>query len=453
MRVELPTYSCLKSLPGSLFGAAPSKWRPIRLKFVMPEVTVGIVITPSKYYVDDGVPAIRSLNVKDGRLTDDDLVFFSEEDNRKLAKTRIYKGDIVIVRTGQTGACAVVDERFNGANCIDLIIVRKSRHLRSKFLQYFLSSREAAAEITVSSNGAIQQHFNIGLVREISLLQPRLEEQDAILSFIDRETAKIDRLMKVRRKQVERLQEQRTAVIHHAVTKGLDPHAELKSSGVEWLGDVNSDWSSYHIKHLAEVVAGGTPKSSDYDLWDGDVVWLTPTDLGKDGARCIKASARTITALGQAAAGLSLLPIGSLVMSTRAPVGSMGILGVPATTNQGCKAMVFDERNADSRFFYYLLSLSIPFLNAAAQGATFVELSGFQLKNLKISCPDVETQRQIADYLDDEMERFDALFTRFHRELELLAEYRASLISHAVTGKIDVRDLVAPAQPEGAAII
>jgi hypothetical protein len=69
----------------------------------MPNVTVGIVITPSKYYTDDGVPAIRSLNVKDGRLADDDLVFFSEEDNWKLANTRIYKGDVVIVRTGQSG--------------------------------------------------------------------------------------------------------------------------------------------------------------------------------------------------------------------------------------------------------------------------------------------------------------------------------------------------------------
>jgi type I restriction enzyme S subunit len=448
MRFELPAYSSLQSLPGSLFGAAPAMWRPIRLKFVMPDVAVGIVITPSKYYVDDGVPAIRSLNVKNSRLTDEDLVFFSEEDNRKLAKTRIYKGDIVIVRTGQTGACAVVDERFDGANCIDLIIVRKSRHLRSKFLQYFLSSGEAAAEIFLSSNGAIQQHFNIGLVREISLLQPRLAEQDAIVSFLDRETAKIDSLTEVRRKQLERLQEQRTAVIHRVVTEGLDSQAKMRPSGIEWLGDVNSDWSPYDIKHLAEVIAGGTPKSSEFDFWDGDVVWLTPADLGKEGARCIKASARTITPLGQAAAGLSLLPIGSLVMSTRAPVGSMGILGMPATTNQGCKGMVFDERKADSRFFYYLLSLAIPFLNAAAQGATFVELSGFQLKNVKVSCPNVETQRKIADHLDDEMERFDALFTKFHRELELLAEYRASLISHAVTGKFDVRGLVALFQPE-----
>lgn len=450
MRVELPAYPTVKPLPGSLFGSVPATWRPIRLKFVMPHVTVGIVITPSKYYVDDGVPAIRSLNVKDGRLTDDDLVFFSDEDNRKLAKTRIYKDDVVIVRTGQTGSCAVVDDRFNGANCIDLIIVRKSRHLRSRFLHYFLASGEAAAEITMSSNGAIQQHFNIGLVREISLLQPSIDEQDAIVAFLDRETAKIDRLMAVRQKQVERLQEQRTAVIHHAVTKGLDPQAKMKPSGVEWLGDVNAEWKLFDIKHLAEVVAGGTPKSTEADYWDGDVVWVTPTDFGNDGQRHITESGRTITPKGQIAAGLETLSEGAVVMSTRAPVGSLGILSVPATTNQGCKGMAFDKRMADPRYFFYLLSLAVPFLNATAQGATFVELSGFQLKNLKVACPDAQIQGQIADWLDDEMKRFDGLFAKYQRELELLAEYRTSLISHAVTGKIDVRGLVEPQSLEAA---
>src|SRR5688572_16029638 len=107
MKAELKTYPATKGLPGTLFTAFPESWRAVRLKYVMPYVTVGIVITPSKYYVDEGVPAIRSLNVKEGRLTDDDLVFFSEADNERMAKTRIYKGDVVIVRTGQTGSCAV----------------------------------------------------------------------------------------------------------------------------------------------------------------------------------------------------------------------------------------------------------------------------------------------------------------------------------------------------------
>lgn len=287
-------------------------------------------------------------------------------------------------------------------------------------------------------------------IKDLDIICPPVAEQRSIVAFLDRETAKIDRLMAVRQKQVECLQEQRTAVIHYAVTKGLDPQAKMKPSGVAWLGDVNADWISYDIKHLSEVVAGGTPKSTEYDYWDGDVVWVTPTDLGNDGTGYINSSSRMITPAGQAAAGLDLLPAKSLVMSTRAPVGSLGILQVPATTNQGCKAMVFDTSKADARFFFFLLSLAIPYLNATAQGATFVELSGYQLKNVKVSCPDVETQKRIADWLDAEMQRFHDLFAKYQRELELLAEYRASLISHAVTGKIDVRGLVEPAALEAA---
>jgi len=205
---------------------------------------------------------IRSLNVKDGKLIDDDLVFFSEEDNRKLANTRIYLGDLVIVRTGQTGACAVVDEKFDGVNCIGLIIVRKSRHLRSKFLRYFLMSGEAAAEIAINSNGAIQQHFNIRLVREIGLLQPPIDQQDAVIAFLDEETAKIDRLLEARQKQIALLAEQRTAVIHHAVTKGLDSRAKMKPSGVNWLENIPADWNIAPLWSLAEFTVSNVDKKS-----------------------------------------------------------------------------------------------------------------------------------------------------------------------------------------------
>ncbi len=127
MKIELPVYPCVKLLPGSLFGSVPTTWLPIRLKFVMPNVTVGIVITPSKYYTDDGVPAIRSLNVKDGRLADDDLVFFSEEDNWKLANTRIYKGDVVIVRTGQSGFLGVfADSLSTHCECLQPIGIKRT---------------------------------------------------------------------------------------------------------------------------------------------------------------------------------------------------------------------------------------------------------------------------------------------------------------------------------------
>lgn len=449
MRVELPRYPAYQPTESAWLGEMPEGWEAIQLARLNTKLTNGFVGPTRDILREEGVRYLQSLHIKGGRIVFDTPYFVSEEWSAAHKKANLKAGDVLIVQTGDIGQVAAVTDEFEGCSCHALIIVRaKRKMIDGYFLSAVLRSHYGFHSLKSVQTGALHPHLNCTNIRDIYLPVPPLDDQRAILAFLDRETAKIDRLMAVRQKQVERLQEQRTAVIHHAVTKGLDPQAKMKPSGVDWLGDVNSDWIAYDIKHLCDVVAGGTPKSSEYDYWDGDVIWVTPTDLGNDGTGYINSSSRMITPAGQAAAGLDLLPAKSLVMSTRAPVGSLGILQVPATTNQGCKAMVFDTSKADARFFFFLLSLAIPYLNATAQGATFVELSGYQLKNVKVSCPDVETQKRIADWLDAEMQRFDDLFAKYQRELELLAEYRASLISHAVTGKIDVRGLVEPAALE-----
>ena len=127
-----------------------------RLKFVTPHVTVGIVITPSKYYVDSGIPCLRSLNVRPDQLIEDDMVFISPESNELLRKSQLSAGDVVIVRTGKPGTAAVVDDRFDCANCIDLIIVRWQHSLDSRFICYVLNSELARTQYEAGTSGAIQ---------------------------------------------------------------------------------------------------------------------------------------------------------------------------------------------------------------------------------------------------------------------------------------------------------
>lgn len=448
MKVDLPRYPAYHASRVTWAKEIPIDWETGWLGECSAVIQTGPFGSQlhATEYVADGIPVINPSNIVGGRVAPDWQITVDEAKADSLFRHRFRKGDIVFARRGEMGRCAPIDETEAGWLCgTGSMLVRLKEHrLLPQFAALLLSQAGVRDTLTLESVGATMDNLNTRILAKIRIPVPPPPDQQAILAFLDRETAKIDRLIEVRQKQVERLQEQRTAVIHHAVTKGLDPQTKMKPSGVEWLGDVNADWMPYDIKHLAEVVAGGTPKSSEYDYWDGDVVWVTPTDIGNDGTRCINSSSRMITPAGQAAAGLHLLPAESLVMSTRAPVGSLGILQVPATTNQGCKGMVFGANKANARYFFYLLSLAIPYFNAIAQGATFVELSGYQLKNVKVSCPDVEMQKRIADWLDNEMKRFDGLFSKYQRELELLSEYRASLISHAVTGKIDVRGLVEP---------
>jgi type I restriction enzyme S subunit len=202
-------------------GQIPMHWRVKRLKFVSPFITVGIVVTPSKYYQDKGVPCLRSLNVKDTGLVDDELVYISEESHEELAKSKVNAGDLVIVRSGQPGTTAVVDKRFDGANCIDLIIVRRPQTEDSHFLAHFLNSDVARAEFGGGSGGAIQQHFNIETAKDLAVALPSLDEQRAIVAYISAETAKLDALRAATERTIDLLKERRAALIAAAVTGQL----------------------------------------------------------------------------------------------------------------------------------------------------------------------------------------------------------------------------------------
>ncbi|MFN8633568.1 MAG: restriction endonuclease subunit S [Chloroflexota bacterium] len=203
-------------------GQVPAHWEVKRLRFLVPEVTVGIVVTPARYYVDEGVPALRSLNVRDGRLRDSDLVYMSPESNEIHRKSRLSVGDLVCVRSGQPGATAVVDERFDGANCIDLIIVRQSKRIVSEFLAYVANSSMAKVQFEHGSDGALQQHFNVETAKSLLVTVPPVAEQKAIVEYVAHETTRLDELAGRVRRHVELLGEYRTALISAAVTGKID---------------------------------------------------------------------------------------------------------------------------------------------------------------------------------------------------------------------------------------
>ena len=204
-------------------GEIPAHWQSRRLKFVSPEITVGIVVTPAKYYEPSGVPCLRSPNVRETGLSDADLVFISQESNMLHQKSRIFAGDVVAVRSGQPGTASVVDGRFDGANCIDLIIIRRSTQMASEFLAYFLNSAPARMQFLSGGGGAIQQHFNIGEALDLTVPLPPLGEQRAIVAHIAAETAKLDALRAGAERTIALLTERRAALIAAAVTG----HVEL----------------------------------------------------------------------------------------------------------------------------------------------------------------------------------------------------------------------------------
>ena len=213
-------------------------------------------------------------------------------------------------------------------------------------------------------------------------------------------------------------------------------YPEYKDSGVEWLGEVPGHWEINQLKHAYSVVGGSTPSSGIPELWDGDIVWVTPSDLSKLKSFEIGSSLRTITDAGLASCGTNLLPVGSIVLSTRAPIGSLGIAGVELCTNQGCKGLV-PKSDQCSLFGAYLLAVMGGELNIQGRGTTFLELSGEALGAVKIPLPPESEQACIAAFLDRETAKIDALVAEQQNLIALLKEKRQALISHAVTKGLD----------------
>ena len=172
-------------------GEIPAHWDVKRLKHLTPGTTVGIVVTPSKYYVDEGVPCLRSLNVSRGAIDLENLVFISESANELHRKSKIFAGDVVVVRTGQAGTAAIVPEELDGANCIDLLIVRRSEQVLSPFVYYYLNSRAAMSQATEQSVGAIQAHYNTSTLAQLVVPKIPLDEQSRIVRHLDKAVGEI----------------------------------------------------------------------------------------------------------------------------------------------------------------------------------------------------------------------------------------------------------------------
>jgi type I restriction enzyme S subunit len=214
------------------------------------------------------------------------------------------------------------------------------------------------------------------------------------------------------------------------------PYPAYKDSGAKWLGQIPAHWDSTRLKRLFSVVSGSTPQSAVPEYWDGDIPWVTPEDLGELDATELHDTRRNITRAGYQSCGTSLVPAGTLVLLTRAPIGHLAMAGLTLCTNQGCRSLVF-RRDSVKRFFFYQILAARPELVSLGRGSTFKELAKDKLEEIVIGEPPLDEQRAIAAFLDRESAKIDAMVAKKERLIELLLERRTALITRAITEGID----------------
>ena len=315
-------------------------------------------------------------------------------------------------------------------------LAAKPTGLQSGYLSHLLRAYDVT-KVFYSMGGGLRQSMKFSDIKRLPTLAPSAEEQTSIATFLDRETAKIDGLIAEQEKLIALLAEKRQATISHAVTKGLNPDAPLKDSGVAWLGEVPAHWSVQTLQRCVYVAEGQVnPELQPYC----SMLLIAPNHIESGSGRLLYFE----TAEEQSAeSGKYLCQAGDVIYSKIRPALRKVCIAPEACL---CSADMYPMRGTAglSNKFLMWFMLSEPFSAFAALESERVAMPKINRESLKevwLSLPPPEEQGAISTLLDSETARLDALTTEATRGIALLKERRAALISAAVTGKIDVRNL------------
>lgn len=403
----------------------PSDWDIKRIKHLA-RLRYGLGEPPAQ--IEGGVPFIRATDVERGKINPEKIVRVDPDGVPWSRDPELKANDILVVRSGAyTGDSAIVPPEWEGSIAGYDMVVRASQ-ANPKFLAYcFLARFMLEGQIYLAKDRAAQPHLNAEELGNMVVAEPSTDEQDAIVRFLDRETAKIDELIGKKRRLIELLKEKRTAIISHAVTKGLDPNAPMKDSGIDWLGEVPAHWDVnkvgwvfQNLDHrripLSAEVRGGLEKIYPYygasgiiDHVDDYLFDETLILVAEDGANLYSRS----TPLAFIAAGQYWVNNHAHILRPR-----------------------FGNLN------YWEAVLQTYDYTPLITGAAQPKLTSDRLKNIGVPTPPADEQDEIAVYISTENDRIDLLSGSVESAVEKLLEFRSALISDAVTGKIYVRELV-----------
>ena len=429
-------------------GVIPASWRVMQLKRSVNDCVNGIWGVEPENDGSDTI-VIRVADFDRARLSvlADGYTLRKIEEKEKKSRL-LNRGDLLLEKSGGgektlVGQVVLFDKKFEAVTSNFVAKMTPRSGFSSRYLNYVFS-RFYSSNINYCS---IKQNTGIQNLDSASYLTekfgfPESYEQETIAAFLDHETAQIDALIEKQQRLIELLKEKRQAAISHAVTKGLNPNAPMKDSGVEWLGEVPAHWRVQRVKSVCSFTTSG-PRGWSELVGDEGALFIQSGDL--DDALSVGFSdAKRVQIGNNAEAQRTLLCDGDVVVCiTGAKTGNVAVCSVVpenAYINQHL-CLIRPMSEIEPMFLAVLLKCSF--------GQTYFELSQYGLKQglsledvreAPVLVPPSVEQVAIATYLAAETERFDALCAKAQLSRDFLQERRTALISAAVTGKIDVRD-------------
>jgi type I restriction enzyme S subunit len=294
----------------------------------------------------------------------------------------------------------------------------------NKFLLYTLTY----LNLNHYTVGSTRKKLNQSIMRKIKLPLPPLEEQKRISEIL----LDVDSAIENVNKAIDVTEELKRGLMQRLLMEGIN-HTEFKDSPV---GGIPVDWDVVRVLEVFDVVTGTTPSTKLSEFWDdGNVVWITPADMSDLNGIFISDSERKVTVDALKKTNLNRIPVYSIVISTRAPVGYVALNTVECTFNQGCKALVPSRSGIDTRYFAYYLLLNNKRLQHLSGGSTFKELNKETLKKIYLPLPPLEEQKRISEILQDVDRRLELLRERKVK----LENIKRGLMNDLLTGKRRVR--------------
>ena len=436
MIADLPTYPEHRYSGVEWLGDVPEHWDVLRTRFLLREVDHRSV---------DGTETHLSMSQKLG------LVPSSRVEQRTLVSESYAGGklcdedDLVLNRLkAHLGVFALA--RQSGVISPDYTVLKKARPMAMKYFEHVLKSPACRSELRVRAKGIVEGFWRLYTddLYDIRLPVPPLLEQAAIVRFLDHADRRIRRYIRAKQTLIKLLEEQKQAIIHRAVTRGLDPNVRLKPSGVEWLGDVPEHWIVAALRHRYSQVLG---KMLDAKRITGShsLPYLRNTDVQWDRIKVDDLPTMDIPA---AEYGRYSVQKGDLLVCEGGEVGRCAIwsgeLGICGFQKALHRLRPVSAARDVPRFMYYAL-------RAAAKGnafndghvSTIAHLTGDKLRAHGFPFPPVAEQESIVSFLDSALKQVDQAAAVAVHEISFLREYRTRLIADVVTGKLDVREVAA----------
>jgi len=362
----------------------------------------------------------------------------------QIDKFTLRAGDTIITKDSETAddiaIGAYVPADLPGVVCgYHLSMVRPLPDTHGAFVKRLFDSTYAKSCFEVLANGLTRVGLGQYELDNVELPFPPHAEQSQIAAFLDRETAKIDELVAEQQRLMELLKEKRQAVISHAVTQGLNPHAPMRPSGIDWLGDMPAHWELKRLKYLGESIIGLTYSPADI-VEEGSGTLVLRSSNVQGGVVVFDDNVYVSTAIPKEL----VTKVGDILICSRN--GSRALIGKNATIDERAAGLTFGAfmtifRSQHSAYLSCVLNSPLfEFQSGAFMTSTINQLTVGVLNNFEVPLPPADEREKIAAFLGKETAKFSTLTAEAQRAIDLLQERRTALISAAVTGQIDVRN-------------